>query len=178
MIDESGYLKLSCSSLASASGMQRDACTSYLAPEVLRHLPQSYPIDLWALGSLIYELMIGTPPFSTSGGGKKTSADKTPFDHIAKILEHADHQNLHNKPSSSSPPQALTFPFFFPKDSADLIKSLLNGQASQRPTARQCLVSHPFLSSIDALALERPDQAAVDTHTEGCLRYVLPEGRR
>ena len=52
MIDESGYLKLSCSSLASASGMQRDACTSYLAPEVLRHLPQSYPILTYGLSVL------------------------------------------------------------------------------------------------------------------------------
>eukprot|EP00928_Gymnodinium_smaydae_P026316 TRINITY_DN20709_c1_g5_i1.p1 TRINITY_DN20709_c1_g5~~TRINITY_DN20709_c1_g5_i1.p1 ORF type:complete len:566 (-),score=79.11 TRINITY_DN20709_c1_g5_i1:20-1645(-) len=36
---------------------------SYWAPEIFEGQPQSAPVDLWALGNLVYELLVGHPPF-------------------------------------------------------------------------------------------------------------------
>ncbi|CAL8470828.1 g10370 [Coccomyxa elongata] len=35
----------------------------YLAPEVLRDEPTGYAADLWALGCLLYHMLVGQPPF-------------------------------------------------------------------------------------------------------------------
>jgi len=35
----------------------------YWAPEIFEGLPQDFPVDLWALGTLVYELLIGHAPF-------------------------------------------------------------------------------------------------------------------
>ncbi len=34
-----------------------------MAPEILSKEGHSYPVDWWALGTLIYEMLIGQPPF-------------------------------------------------------------------------------------------------------------------
>ena len=38
----------------------------YLAPEILTKEGYGKPIDWWTLGCLIYELITGIPPFSSS----------------------------------------------------------------------------------------------------------------
>ena len=35
----------------------------YMAPEILKERPYSYPADFWSLGVLTYEMMFGCPPF-------------------------------------------------------------------------------------------------------------------
>ena len=35
----------------------------YLAPEVLMKKPYSYTLDWWCLGSVLYEMIFGAPPF-------------------------------------------------------------------------------------------------------------------
>jgi serine/threonine protein kinase len=35
----------------------------YLAPEILYKLGHGKPVDWWCLGSLIYEMVVGLPPF-------------------------------------------------------------------------------------------------------------------
>ncbi|OMJ82186.1 hypothetical protein SteCoe_17208 [Stentor coeruleus] len=35
----------------------------YMSPEMLERKPQSYKVDIWALGILLYEMLHGTPPF-------------------------------------------------------------------------------------------------------------------
>lgn len=35
----------------------------YLAPEILGSKGHSYPVDWWALGTVAYEMLTGTPPF-------------------------------------------------------------------------------------------------------------------
>ncbi|PNH12055.1 Polyubiquitin-A [Tetrabaena socialis] len=38
----------------------------YVSPEVLLNQPLSYPADLWALGCLIYQMIVGRPPFKAA----------------------------------------------------------------------------------------------------------------
>jgi serine/threonine protein kinase len=35
----------------------------YMSPEMLRKQPQTYKVDIWALGILLYEMLHGKPPF-------------------------------------------------------------------------------------------------------------------
>lgn len=35
----------------------------YRAPEVILHLPYRYPVDMWSLGCILYELYVGVPLF-------------------------------------------------------------------------------------------------------------------
>jgi len=36
----------------------------YMAPEILRHEPYDARADLWSVGAILYELLLGRPPFS------------------------------------------------------------------------------------------------------------------
>ena len=37
-----------------------------MAPELIEEKPYDHTADIWSLGCIIYELMVGVPPFSTS----------------------------------------------------------------------------------------------------------------
>lgn len=42
----------------------------YMAPEVVRKVGHDYPADYWSLGALLYDMVIGVPPFSASNRWK------------------------------------------------------------------------------------------------------------
>ena len=57
-----------------------------MAPEVIEKTPYGKAADFWSMGVVIYDMLVGTPPFhvemskdfpssSVSGGGKKQKAD-------------------------------------------------------------------------------------------------------
>lgn len=37
----------------------------YMSPELVLERPYDHRSDLWALGCIVYELLVGTPPFYT-----------------------------------------------------------------------------------------------------------------
>ncbi|NXJ14939.1 PLK2 kinase, partial [Odontophorus gujanensis] len=39
----------------------------YLAPEVLEHKGHGLPSDVWALGCVMYTVLMGSPPFEAAG---------------------------------------------------------------------------------------------------------------
>lgn len=38
----------------------------YMAPELIEEQPYDHNADLWSLGCIIYELLVGAPPFCTA----------------------------------------------------------------------------------------------------------------
>ena len=38
----------------------------YMAPELIEEKPYDHTADLWSLGCILYELLVGQPPFSTT----------------------------------------------------------------------------------------------------------------
>ena len=69
LVEEDGYIKLADFGLAKFIKGEDGATFSYwgtpeyLAPEVIRREGHSFEVDWWAFGILIYELVIGRPPF-------------------------------------------------------------------------------------------------------------------
>ena len=69
LVEENGYIKLSDFGLAKFIKGEDGAAFSYwgtneyLSPEVIRGEGYSFEVDWWAFGILIYELIVGRPPF-------------------------------------------------------------------------------------------------------------------
>jgi polo-like kinase 1 len=36
---------------------------NYIAPEILAEIGHSYEVDIWAIGIILYALLVGKPPF-------------------------------------------------------------------------------------------------------------------
>ncbi|XP_060106997.1 cGMP-dependent protein kinase 2-like isoform X1 [Heteronotia binoei] len=68
MLDAKGYVKLVDFGFAKALNPGEKTYSfcgtpEYLAPEILRHEGHDYAVDFWMLGVLIYEMIVGRPPF-------------------------------------------------------------------------------------------------------------------
>ncbi|KAJ8985273.1 hypothetical protein NQ317_007060 [Molorchus minor] len=58
----------------------------YMAPELIDEQPYDYNADLWSLGCIIYELLMGTPPFLYSLHSSSDKIDSTRTDSVANIF--------------------------------------------------------------------------------------------
>lgn len=122
----------------------------YLAPEIIQSKGHGKAVDWWAVGILIYEMLVGYPPFF----------DESPFRIYEKILE-----------------GRVDFPRFVDPDAKDLIKKLLTADRTKRLGAMRDgpaeVKRHPWFNAIDWEALLRSEypppipvrvQHAGDTH--------------
>ncbi|CBZ54071.1 putative tubulin-tyrosine ligase family protein [Neospora caninum Liverpool] len=107
-LDKDGYIKLTDFGFAKIVEFRTDTLCGtpeYIAPEVLLNKGHGKPVDWWTLGILIYEMMVGYPPF----------LDDDPLGIYQKILA-----------------GKFVFPKFFDKDAKVLVKKLLQADLSKR----------------------------------------------
>jgi len=81
------------------------ACQEYLAPEIIQSKGHGLPVDWWALGILMYEMLCGYPPFY----------DENPFGIYQKILV-----------------GKIDFPKYFDEYAKDMVKRLLTADKNAR----------------------------------------------
>lgn len=126
LLDANGHIKLTDFGL-SKDILHTESTTTfcgtseYLAPEVVMQMPYSYPIDIWALGILTYEMILGATPFYDENKSKM-------FSNIVSAE-----------------------PFFPPqldRRVADFIKKLLDKNPSERPKFED-MKNHPFFEGFN-----------------------------
>jgi len=102
----------------------------YLAPEIIKGDDYTKAIDWWSVGTLIYEMLTGLPPFYTE-----------------------DEENMYHKIMTSD----LVIPPNFSPEVADIIKQFLQRDPKERLQETQKIRSHPWFRDIDWAKLERCD---------------------
>jgi len=133
LLDMDGYIGLTdfglCKEGIGCDERTTTVCGSpeYLAPEILREEPYGKAIDWWALGTFLYEMLSGWPPFY----------DEDPHVMRKKILS-----------------EPLTFnPYLFSRDSISLLTGLLARNPDKRlgtgKNGTQQIKDHSFFKSID-----------------------------
>jgi len=135
VLDVAGYIKLVDFGLAKQllSGKTWTLCGTpdYLAPEIILNEGHDLAVDYWALGVLLFEMVVGAPPFYA----------EDPMEVYEKIL-------------SGNP----AFPTFFTRNLSDLIKKLLRSQQAKRlgntRGGTAAVVKHKWFSSFDWAGLE------------------------
>lgn len=71
LIDSKGYIKITDFGLSRMNVKNNEAKSicgtpEYLAPEIILKLGYGKPVDWWTLGSIVYEMLFGVPPFYTN----------------------------------------------------------------------------------------------------------------
>jgi len=108
LLNADGYLKLTDFGFAKVIEYRTyTLCGTpeYIAPEVLLNKGHGKPVDWWTLGILIYEMIVGYPPF----------VDEDPMGIYQKILS-----------------GKIVFPKLFDKDAKVLVKKLLTADLGKR----------------------------------------------
>ncbi|KAL0248604.1 hypothetical protein GEMRC1_003838 [Eukaryota sp. GEM-RC1] len=122
LIGINGELKIADFGWSSIMGNERRktmcGTLDYLAPEMIQDKPHDHRIDVWALGILLYEFLVGTPPWNNCKSKEAT---------FAKIQS----VDLH-------------WPSSVPPDCRLLISKILQADPDKRPSLDEIL-RHPFI---------------------------------
>lgn len=89
----------------------------YLPPEMVEGREHDEQVDTWALGVLLYEFLVGVPPF-------ETESHSATYRRIQRV--------------------DIRWPSFLPDDAKDLISKLLKKDPRQR-LPLECVPRHPFV---------------------------------
>jgi len=101
----------------------------YLAPEIIKGDDYTKAIDWWSVGTLIYEMLTGLPPFYTE-----------------------DEENMYHKIITAE----IDFSkHHFTPEAQDIIKQFLIRDPNQRLQDPNLIKRHPWFKSIDWEKLER-----------------------
>ncbi|KAJ2557108.1 spindle assembly checkpoint kinase [Coemansia sp. RSA 1933] len=123
LLNANGELKISDFgwSVHALNSRRRTLCGTldYLPPEMVEGRDHSASVDLWSLGVLAYEFLVGVPPFEDLKSHKAT------YRRIAKV-------DLH-------------IPAFVSAEASDLIRALLQYEGSKRLPLEEVL-NHPWIT--------------------------------
>ncbi|XP_049277580.1 serine/threonine-protein kinase fused [Anopheles funestus] len=89
----------------------------YMAPELLEAKPYDHHADLWSLGCIIYEMLAGEPPFSSSS-----------MIHLVRLIRH----------------QYIKWPSFLTSNCISFVQGLLERDPAKRISWSRILI-HPFV---------------------------------
>jgi protein kinase A len=117
----------------------------YLAPEVIRNTGHGMPVDWWAFGILIYEFLVGQPPFW----------DQNPMKIYEQIVE-----------------GRVRYPSAMSQDARDIIGGLCTVDVSKRlgnvKGGSATVKAHPWFKNIDWDAVyHRKMQGPIVPHLKG-----------
>lgn len=159
LIDENGVAKLCDFGFARNMGVRTHVLTSmkgtplYMAPEVINAKPYDHTADLWSLGCIAYELLVGSPPFYTQ--------------YIIQLVQLIQYESV-------------KWPEFLSPDCKSFLDGLLQKQPDKRLSWHEIL-KHPFLKG-GKLNFENDDPALTgkypftnDLNEEG--KELLDEAR-
>lgn len=130
LLDQAGHIKITDFGFAKVIGDQRTwtlcGTPEYIAPEIIENKGHGASVDWWALGILLYEMLVGSPPFY----------DTSSFKIYEKILS-----------------GTFAVPTFLDDVTGDLIKSLLSKDPSKRlgnlKGGAEDIKNHPWFTDID-----------------------------
>jgi len=94
----------------------------YLAPEIIKGEEYTKAIDWWSVGTIIYEMLTGLPPFYTD-----------------------DEEHMYTKIMTAE----LVFPNFLSPEVIDIISKFLKRNPNERLQQPEEIKSHPWFSTID-----------------------------
>ncbi|KAL3269712.1 hypothetical protein HHI36_008772 [Cryptolaemus montrouzieri] len=89
----------------------------YMAPELIDELPYDHNADLWSLGCIIYELLVGAPPFCTAS-----------LLHLIRLIKN----------------EQVQWPTFLSNNCISFLKGLLQKDPQKRLTWTEIL-NHPWV---------------------------------
>merc|ERR1712028_118169 len=134
LLEKDGYLKLTDFGFAKVIEYRTyTLCGTpeYIAPEVLLNKGHGKPVDWWTMGILIYEMIVGQPPF----------CDEDPMGIYQKILA-----------------GKVYFPKYFDKNAKALVKKLLTADLSKRygnlKDGSNDILKHKWYDTINYATLE------------------------
>src|SRR3989338_7123511 len=143
VLDSDGYVVLTDFGLAKTSISNATptytfcGTPEYLAPEILKGQGHAKAVDWWSLGILLYEMMVGLPPFYSEN-----------INEMYELILKAP----------------LKFPSSVPADAQSLLKSLLEREEYKRlgggPSDGAEIRAHPFFKNINWDSLYHKDISA------------------
>jgi len=138
MLDHEGHVKVAdfgmCKEGIAGESLATTFCGTpdYIAPEIIKEKPYGAPVDWWALGVLLYEMLAGQPPFDAD-----TEEDLFPAIVNNEVL----------------------FPVWLSKESVSIIRGFLVKDWAARlgtgPDGEAAIKGHEFFASIDWVRLEQ-----------------------
>jgi len=133
LLDGSGHIKITDFGLCKEGIGEEDTTSTfcgtpeYLAPEILEEENYGRSVDWWALGVVLYEMMVGKPPFG-------------PTNNMEKLFQNIMHQPVYYPPFLSDPAKSL-------------LEALLQRDPAQRLGCGKDdgfeIRAHPFFQGID-----------------------------
>jgi len=128
LLDASGHVKMTDFGLSKEGLTNEDRTNTfcgtpeYLAPEVLDGKDYNKAVDWWSLGTLIYEMLTGLPPF---------------YDE--------DVQKMYNLKMTAE----LTIPDYVDDKAKDIMRKFLDRNPSTRMQDADAIKAHPYFKGLD-----------------------------